>query len=219
MRKRVLTLLVVLVVTAMSLADEKTKSGLKPKDDLPGPFRAYNVTGKFGERIIKEGGKDKEVEGNFHCLVCDHGLDPTVMIFVRNANVNEPPKELNLLLKDLNTTIQKNRKTRLGGFAVFLSDEVADVVSDDKERFELARKLRDNVDKEADLKHGENVVLAIESKKYLDHYPLDDKAKVIVVLYKDLRVVETLNFPDALTEKDVATVLAKAREMVAAEKK
>jgi hypothetical protein len=218
MRQRVLSLSILLILTALAAADEEKKSGLKPGDDLPGPFRPYNVTGKWGERTLKEaGGKEKEVEGQFHCLVCEHGLDPVVMIFARNA-VNDPPKDLIDLLAKLNGAIQKYRRTRLGSFAVFLSDDLPDVVTDDEKRTQLAQQLKDKVDQQAKLNLGENLPLALDSKKYLTHYPLDENAQVIVVLYKDLKVVQTFNFPK-LDEKGAEEVLARVKEMIGVAKK
>ncbi|HXG08706.1 MAG TPA: hypothetical protein VNK04_02865 [Gemmataceae bacterium] len=218
MPKRALSLLVALVVTAVCLAQDEKKSGLQPGDELPGPFRPYNVTGKFGERTIKElGGKETAVEGQFHCLVCDYGLAPVAMVFVRNADLANPPEPLLKLLKELHDLVQKHRNARLGAFAVFLSDDLPDVVTDDEKRDELAKQLKDHVDKGAELALGENVVLALESKKYLANYPLDDNAVVTVVLYRNYKVVETLTFAkfDAI---NVEAVAAKVKEMVAAKK-
>src|SRR5262245_11428543 len=158
MRKSVLPLLIALLVTAVSLADDEKKVGLNRGDDLPGPFRPYNVTGKFGERTVKEiGGKERAVEGQYHCLVCERGLGPGVMIFARNADLGNPPEPLLKLLKELHTIVPKDRRTRLGAFAVFLSDELPDVVghddksdekrNSDEKRIELAKKLKDQVDR------------------------------------------------------------------------
>jgi hypothetical protein len=217
MRLRVPTLLALLLVGTLTLADDAKKPGLQPGDDLPGPFRPYNVTGKYGERTAKDiDGKDKDIEGQFHCLVCERGLAPVAMVFARNVDLDKPPQELLDLLRKLSDTVQKNRKTRLGSFAVFVTDELPDAVTDDEKRFELSRKVKDNVDGPAKLNLGEDLALALESKKNLTHYPLEENAQVVVVLYKDLRVVQTFNFTKdmPLTSEAIDAVLAKVREMI-----
>lgn len=217
MRSRWLPVLLILIVAAVASADDEKKSSLKPGDDLPGPFRPYNVTGKFGERVVKElGGKDKEVEGQFHCLVCDHGLSPVAMVLVRNIDLAQPPEGLVELLKQLNVAVQKNRRARLGSFVIVLSDDLPDVVTDDEKRFDLAGKLKD-LDKRAELNQGENMVLALESKKYLGHYPLDETAAAIVLLYNEHKVFEVIPLTrEKLGDKDEAAreVLGKVKAML-----
>jgi len=139
---------VLLAGTAM--AEEPLKSGPQPGDRLPGTFEPLNVTGEYaGER---------------HCLVCDAGLKPTVMIFARTlatATVD--------LLTRVDTATKAHARQRLVSFAVFLSDAP-----------ELEQQLAD-----AATEHGlEKTTLAIDDPAGPDGFGLDDEADVTVVLYK-----------------------------------
>ena len=77
MRCRFLTVAVVFVLVSVSwCAETLSNSGPQPGQEIPGPFQPFNATGKR--------------QGKFHCLVCEHGLDPTVMIFAPAAEPGAP---------------------------------------------------------------------------------------------------------------------------------
>lgn len=169
MRLPVCTALAALLLVA---ADDPKAAGLKPGADLPGPFTPYNITGKY--------------QGRFHCLVCEHGLEPAALVFVRGSDVS---KELEELLQALDAVGRENPKSRFVTFAVFVEDDVADIVADDDKREDLAKRLED---KGAKL---EKVVLALEGKKNLAKYNLGDNNEVTVVLYDSYKVVDVQGFP------------------------
>src|SRR2546426_1022374 len=64
-------------------AEAKLKSGPQQGQALPGPFHFLNVNGAHA--------------GNPHCLVCEYGLEPVVMVFTRE--VPDKLKPLGDLLK------------------------------------------------------------------------------------------------------------------------
>jgi hypothetical protein len=166
---------------------------------VPGPFLPYNLNGAKG--------KDR-----FHCLVCEYGLKPVVMVFVREAKVAE--KGILSLLKRLDQAVEQNAESYLSSFVVFLHEDAATAVTDGKDRISedpgksiedtkklvketaAREKLLDDLRAVAkDLKH---VVVA--------SYPLEGPEKykeglgrelgVTVILYFKHRVVESYRFPE-----------------------
>jgi hypothetical protein len=187
MRPRFALALAVIVLAAA--APESKKAGLKPGNDLPGTFSPYNITGKH--------------PGTFHCLVCENGLNPVALVFIRGADVDSGTRAL---LEQLEKAVKGNEKARVGGFAVFIDDQIKDLVSEDDKRDELVKKIEDASPK------TERLVLALESKKNLDKYPLDDNSAITVVLYNQLKVIDTKTF--AKGKLDAAGVKALVDEAV-----
>src|SRR5262245_52629352 len=88
-------------------AGEALKSGPQPGKPLPGSFHPFNVNGEKGK-------------GKYHCLVCEYGLDPVVLVFADNP---KDPQVIDLL-KRLDALVKKEQKTSyLHSFAVFLSGD------------------------------------------------------------------------------------------------
>jgi hypothetical protein len=181
----------VTVVAADPPAD--AKGGLQPGANLPGSFLPFNATGPF--------------RGRFHCPIDDYGLEPVVMLFVRDLAPTDPVKEL---LKNLDERIDKNPAARLHAFVVFLSDELPDVLANNDKREELAKRVED-------LASGlmlKNVVLTLDSNKDVEKYALGD-SWATAILYSKFRVVavHTLQKADAqaAAEKILADVGAKLK--------
>jgi hypothetical protein len=187
--RRVLLLTIVAVVALAGAAPEPKKSGLKPGNDLPGPFSPYNITGKH--------------VGRFHCLVCQNGQNPVALVFIRGVEVDTATRGL---LEQLDQAIKANEKARMGGFAVFIDDQVKDLVAEDDKRDELVKKVEDSSLK------LDRLVLALESKENLNKYALDDNAAVTVVLYNRLKVIDTKTF--AKGKLDAAGIKALVDEAV-----
>jgi hypothetical protein len=191
--RRLCTLTALTILVANSwCADAPSKSGPQVGQELPGPFQPFNATGKR--------------KGTFHCLVCEHGLNPTVMVF---APATEPGAPFLKLLGELDKSVEKNPRSRLGAFAVFLSD---DVKADDP-REALAAKAADWA-KQAKLR-DEGVVLAIDKTAGPDGYKLAE-GHTTVVVYNRLTVVANLDFEKALTDADVESVLKAVDKLVPA---
>lgn len=208
MRTLVSTLAFLIFVVMSAAADDppakKDAAGLKVGSNLPGTFHPYNVTGPHKQR--------------FHCLISEHGLDPMVMIFHKNADFGDP---LPNLLKHLDAAIDKNPNSPFGAFAVLLPDELPDTAgSNEKEqntnnknddaRLEIAKKIEDKAS-DMKLKH---VVLCLDNKSDVAKYKLQDDNLITVVLYKKLKVVSVhalpkSDFTDATVEKIMADVADK----------
>jgi hypothetical protein len=156
--------------------DEKKQAPLTPGNNLPGPFHPFCVSGPYIAKIQQQAGEKEKVRGRFHCPLSVHGLDPLVLVFVRDLRLSEP---LNELLVKLDAAVEKNPALRLGVAAVFITDELPDVVGDDDKREDLAGKLT-TLAQNAKLK---NVALCLDSKSDLEKYDLnrEDIAYTVIV--------------------------------------
>jgi hypothetical protein len=119
MNRRSLMTAVAVVYCCVSAATaaEPLKSGLQPGNRLSAVFEPLNVTGPYA--------------GQPHCLVCENGLSPVVMIFAR-----EPSDRLVELLAKVDGATTKHRAAELGSFVVFLNDREGL----DKQLSEIAKK-------------------------------------------------------------------------------
>src|SRR5262245_3289849 len=113
----VLSLALVLVTGGVFAADGAVKRGLKPGEPIPGSFEPLNVTGAHA--------------GELHCLVCEYGLDPVIMIFAREVD-----DDLVKLLSAVDAVTARHRDRDLNSFVVVLSDR-KDL---DKQLHETAKK-------------------------------------------------------------------------------
>jgi hypothetical protein len=202
-----LTLMTVLAAAAgqpPAAKDAKTPS-LAPGSDLPGPFHPYNVTGPN--------------KGRYHCLVSEHGLDPVVIVFVRNLEAEDPNGPTMELLTQLDLAIEKNPKARIAAFAVSLSDSLPEVVGasvmSDVERKQLAGKLEDL----AGARSLKYVVLTLAGKDDVEKYRLDDKADVTVVLANKYRVVNAYSLKKDQVKGKSNDILAEVADKFGAKKK
>jgi hypothetical protein len=160
------------------------KGGLNPGDEVPGTFEPYNVNGKY--------------KGRFHCLVTQNGLNPVAALFVRGTDDLEA---LGTLLQKLDEAVKKNEKARLASFAVFVDEQLPDVVGDDDKRETVAKKLDDFGGK------LDRVVLALANKGSLEKYRLDPEAEITLVLYNKLKVVEVKTLAKGKLNKDTIAAL------------
>lgn len=177
------------------------KAVLKEGADLPGPLRPYNaVNGKH--------------EGQYHCPICDHGLNPGVLVFVKNMDFNNENrwKPLQALLKQLDTFIAETPRARLKAMAIFHDEAIKDVVTEDDARRARADELRRQ---KGDLAH---VVLALDSLPNLQkaNWDLPPTADIVIVFHNQLKIEKIFT---ALTEADVAKVMAEIRGKLAPAKK
>jgi hypothetical protein len=194
MRSSILCALALFLTTAA--AQEKpqekekqpsSKEGLKAGMELPGEFQPYNLNGKF--------------RGRFHCVVCERGLNPTVLVFVRGT---DDLQGLTALFQGLNEAlkVKKNEKARLGAFAVFTDEKVPDVVANDDDRELVAKKLDDLAAK------LDRVTVTLESRGNLDKYQLKPDPEIVIVLYDKLKVVDVIGKArGALTKETVPALV------------
>lgn len=166
----------------------------QPGSDLPGPFHAYNVTGKK--------------KGTFHCLVSRHDLNPVVMVVVRGTKLTD---ELKYLLTKIDNAVDKNFRSRLAAFVVFLPENVKDVAREDDAREKIEAELEDQL---KELKH---VTVAFDAREKLGKYKIDDQAEAFVLLYNQYRVVSAHSLTkDQLTMDKVKAILGEVAEKLGA---
>jgi hypothetical protein len=91
------------LLTGLASAAGTARSGPQVDAKVPGPFLAYNVNGPDA--------------GKKACLYCRNGMRPAVMIFAREIS-----PALVALLKRVDAAAAADPEHRLGGYAIFCSD-------------------------------------------------------------------------------------------------
>ncbi|MBL8799396.1 MAG: hypothetical protein JNM56_36270 [Planctomycetia bacterium] len=161
------------LVGGLPAADE-IKSGPQVGERLPGPFHPLNFNGTGA--------------GKKHCLYCEHGPNPVIMVLARD--VSEP---LTNLIKKLDAASEKNKADSLGTFVVFCNDDQ-----------KLPGKLKDLVES-AKLKH---TVLAVDAPVGPEDYKFVKQADVTVVLYVEATVKANHTFKKGeFKDSDIDKVL------------
>jgi hypothetical protein len=189
----------VLALTTRAADEPTLKSGPEVGKDLPGPFHPYNVTGKRA--------------GDFHDVLSAQGLDPAVLIFVRGTEAGDA---LQKLLADLDAIAEKTSKTRIAVAAVFLADDLKDVVKNDDLRKKYAEKL-ETIKTDAKLN---SVILCLDSADGPKEYALNANAEVTVLLSDRLKVLANYAFAKGgLTKANVDAIVAAVKEKLSGAKK
>ncbi len=166
---------VLLLISGLAWAQTPFRSGPQPKDDIPGAFRPLNINGEFANEP--------------HCLVCENGLNPVVMIFARDRS--EP---LVKLITQLEAKTDLHSQQDLGAFVVFLKDGEA---------------FRKELEQVAKTKRLKRTILSIEDPAVLKDYKLAKNADVTVVLYTESVVRVNHAFKQGeLNDQAIEAVLA-----------
>ncbi len=187
-------------------ADEPAvKSGPKVGDDLPGPFHPYNVTGKRA--------------GDFHDVVSEQGLDPVVLVLVHNWDFTKKVDDqvpLVQLLQRLDPMAGKDAKVRIAVAAVFLNDDLKDVVKND----DLRKKYAESVETfKTDAKLN-NIVLGLDNADGPKGYALNADAEVTVLVCNRLKVDANYEFlKDGLKNENADAIVAAVKEKLGGAKK
>ncbi|HLJ95284.1 MAG TPA: hypothetical protein VKU02_19050 [Gemmataceae bacterium] len=172
-------------------AAEELKSGPQPGETIPGPFHYLNVNGAHA--------------GNPHCLVCEFGLRPVVLIFAREAPSDQAP--LAVLLQKLDEAMDRYKNAELRAGVVVLNEDFAK----EETRKDLVRRWEGTA---KDLKH---VLVAVAGPDGPENYNINKNADVTVLLYKEHKVVANFAFAkDKLTEKDVNAILVAMKGLIGA---
>jgi hypothetical protein len=193
--------------------DKALKSGPQSGTVLPAPFDALNVSGKIAA-------------GRQHCLVCQNGLSPAVLVFAREPAMGKDAA-LDALMKKLNTLAGKHEKLSLGAFVVFLSpdarssvttqskdDDIEKLLEEAKARNALLMRLKQRAE------GLEHLVVACYPSEGPKGYDVNPKADVTVIFYHRLRVVANWAYPEGvMTDADVDAMLKRVEESLAPEKK
>ncbi len=139
-------------------AAEPLKSSLQAGEHITTVFEPLNLNGPHANEP--------------HCLVCENGLSPVVMILARDAS-----DSLLRLSKKLDAACTKHARQELGSFVVFLdpSEPLLDMLRSFAEKEKL-----------------KNCVFAAEAEKQIPEYKTAANAEITVLLYVRHRV--TVNF-------------------------
>lgn len=210
--------------TILLAQDEAFRSGPKVGTMLPTPFEAYLVNGPLLEKAKKELGQSAP-PGIYHCVVCDFGLKPTILVFAREPAEGKEAA-LGELLKKLDAALEKHKESYLKGAVIFLSpdarssanapakDEPAKLLEEAVARKKLIDRLTARAGKLKDVIVG---AYPAESPK---DYGLNLKAEVTVLFYDRLKVVENAAFAEGkLTEAGTDAFLEKVGAYLAPKKK
>lgn len=190
-------------------ADDVFKSGPQPgtaeKPELiPGTFQCWMVTGLRA--------------GRYHSPVCEHSLNPVVLVFGRNADDNE----LGTFLKKIDGLIAKHPDARLGCCAVILNDggfrETLGTEGDE----DITPKLAEAAGKKDELevklrelgKECKHVTFALDLASGPKEYKIHDEAQVTVLVYYKHVILGSYAFKEALQEKDADKLLQDIQKTV-----
>jgi len=164
----------VALVAGFAIAAE-LKSGPQVGEVVPGPFTPLNINGKQA--------------GEKHCLFCENGQNPVVMIFARNPECPQTQK----LIKEVDTLVAKNEKCEMGSFVVFCTDDA---------KAEATCKALVEKNKYS------KVVLSLDAPAGPAKYKFAKEADVTVVLYTARKVKANHSFKAGeLKDEAIAKVL------------
>jgi hypothetical protein len=194
-----LTLALVALTSLPATANAQVKSGPQAGEFLPGSFAPLNLNGPS--------------KGQYHSLVCEHGLRPTVLVFLRDGGEGPNPAALELL-KKLDEIVPKHQAVGLKAFVVFLSADARSSVfvekTEDVDKVlleeERREKLRARLEKLAE--PFQHVVVTAYPAEGPPGYDISPKAEVTVILYERLKVTRNWSFgPGEIAPHAVQQVL------------
>jgi hypothetical protein len=227
MRRCLPCALVVFPVLALAAAppdaakdDKKAPPGKEKKvppltvgSDLPGALHPFVVTGPFIAKLQQQAQNKEKVEGRFHCPLAAHGLDPMVLLIVKDLRFTDAFKDL---LTRLDNAVTKNPRVRLAVTVIFLSDELADPLTEDDKREALAEQLRTLA---GTLKLN-NITLALDGPTDVERYDVEKEAAYQVLLTRRYKVLAYEAIArDKLTAEMVDHVMALVRDKLGATRK
>jgi hypothetical protein len=191
------------------------KSGPQPGSLLSSAFHSYNLNGAVG--------KDR-----YHCLVCEFGLRPVVLIFARDHPKGQD-KALEDLLERVDKAVARDPDDNLRAFVVFLSPAAAASATEPKEAkvTDPEKLVAEAVAREAlharleplakKLRH---VAVSTYPAEGPEGYKLSPNADVTVVLYVKQRVTDNFAFPEGgLTEQAVDAIMKRVEALAGRERK
>jgi len=208
---RVSSVLPILVMLATSLipagekkaddkSDKKTDafvSGPQPGTILPGPFDVFNING----------GRAK---GRYHCLVCEYGLNPVVLVFTKEPAEGKDAA-LKDLLKKLDEAVDNHAASYLASFVVFLSPDgrssaTEDKIEDTDKLVEEATRRQALITRLKALAYEDpgteekprykNVVLSFSPMEGPKRYELNPRAEATILFYEKHKVLANFSFED-----------------------
>jgi hypothetical protein len=182
---RIVALCLAALVSRTAPAEERFQSGLQVGEELSATFEPLNVTGPHA--------------GELHCLVCEYGASPVVMVFARELS-----GPLTRLLAQIDAAAARHRQQELAGFVVFLTSD---------------ERLPDELEAAAKKQGLKHVVLSIFDPAGPEGFKVAKDADVTVVLYENHRVKANHAFQKGeLTDEAVGRILADLPKILPAAK-
>jgi hypothetical protein len=200
---RRLALVTPLALACAALAQEapgKLDSGPKSGTVLKTAFDTFNLNGP--------------AKGRYHCLVCEYGLRPVALVFVRD-HPKGADKAVEDLLGRLDKAVARDADGYLKSFAVFLSPAARSSATPQPKvtdpealvaEWEARRALLGRLEPLA--KKLTHVVVSTFPAEGPEGYNLKPEADVTVVLYVKHKVADTFAFPPGgLNDKAVEEIM------------
>ncbi len=181
----------------------------QPGSKIPGTFTPINVNGMF--------------EGKPHCLVSHFGLNPVVMVFVREAGAGKDQAVVEELLKKLDDDAERLQERSFGAFVVFLSPDAN--ISSPKE--ENANKLVEetlarqalHARLKARTEKLKNVPAAYYASEGPKGYDISPKNEVTAYFCRQHEVIAGFTFaPGAMKSADVDAIIKKVNDTLTKKK-
>ncbi len=176
-------------------------SGPRVGEVLPGPFDAVNITGK-------------NAKGRQHCLVCEYGLNPVVVVFAREPAAGQDGPLMSLLGKLDEEVSRYADDYNLKSFVIFMSadgrnsantpgeQDTAKIREEALARAALEKRLEERADK---LK---NVVVGYVLADGPKDYKINAKAEVTVLFYQRHKVLANFAYAAGqMTQADVGKMI------------
>ncbi|MCS7022179.1 MAG: hypothetical protein NZ703_10425 [Gemmataceae bacterium] len=205
---------------------------------VPGPLPAFIVyDGRFPP-IMQDGKTERDPRdrtNRIHCFVCEYGLAPTFILFLR-----ADPKQITAdspmgqLIRDLDTLLSKHRADKLSGLIVFLRTEAGEKAvkltdatgqettiaadkeyPDDENRDRYVREIRDWI--QALKLTNVPVALAPLTSKTIKAWNVQDQDAAALVVYRRLKLVAPMwHWPtlNDLNAEQIKTILQTVMESV-----
>lgn len=162
--------------------------------------------------------------GRYHSPVCDHGLNPVVLVFCREVEGADKP--VFDFLKKLDEVALKHPDVKLGVCAVVLNDgglrEALGKSGDDytkmfAETTVVKHDLESKLQALAKEKGLERVEIALDTTAGPPDYKIDDQSQITVLFYDQHGVLARETYgKDKLTDADAKKILSGVQKKVTA---
>jgi hypothetical protein len=182
------------------LANIVFKSGPQTGELIPGSFAPFNVNGKRKDR--------------YHCLVCDYGVEPVVLVFAREPAEGKD-EALSDLLKKLDDAVERHQDKFLHSFVVFLSPDAPGAPAGAEETPEkLVKEATARVDLNARLltraEKLKTLVVGSFPAEGPKGYKISNQAEVTVLFYSGFKVEKNFAFKAGELQPDNVSIIIKA---------
>jgi hypothetical protein len=188
--------------------------------DKPFPETGSGVPRSFAPLVVN--GNWKDPGGNpvdrYHSLICRFGIKPAVLVFARRPD----EKGLFNFLKQLQGKIEEHKDQGLAAGAVFVGpdDRRDDPKVEPKELIQITQdkaRLVEDLKERAKSASLKDVLVGVEGPGKLKDFNIPKTSEVMIVLYRNYRVVRTFTLKPGELEKEAGKILEAVKQLAAAE--